>query len=84
MRRRRFATLPTGPPTDDELDRVLWQLDGIRHGGHTLAESLAYLSHRADQEDQAQARRATGLTTTVGIDVGRRWGRGLLGRLLGR
>ena len=61
----------------------MWLLDGLRHG-HSIEDSLRYLAHRADEQDRAQARRVTGVNSTVGIDVGRRWGRGLLGRLLGR
>jgi hypothetical protein len=57
-------------------------LDGELHG-HTAAETLAYLSWRSDQQAKARVRRVSGVTTTAGIDIGPRRGRGLLGRLFG-
>jgi len=61
-----------------------WTLDSLRHEGHEHREVLAFASYLQDQEDEALVQRDRGgVVSTAGIDVGPRWGRGLLGRLLG-
>jgi len=77
-----MATTPAA--TVDELDRARWQLDGMLYG-HTHEEVLAVGSWLDDQQAKARvARPRAPVNSTVGLDLGPRRGRGLLGRLLGR
>jgi hypothetical protein len=76
------VTTATGPPTTEDRDHALWILDGLRHGGHSAAESLAYLSFRSDEQARVQVERDRRVSTTAGLDLGPRRG-GFLRRLLG-
>jgi len=61
----------TPPPT-----REAWLIDGELRGGHTLAETLAYLDWASDYEDQVSRHALpTGVISPSGVR------RGLLARL---
>jgi hypothetical protein len=67
------------PPT-----RTAWVLEGELHGGHSVPETLSYLSQVADYEDQQVQRRALPVGVCLAGDgVEPRW-LGRLRRLFGR
>jgi hypothetical protein len=60
-------------------------LDGIRHGGHTPSETLAYLAYlswRSDQQDAARVEQDRGVRV-ISPNLGPQRRRGLLGLLFG-
>jgi hypothetical protein len=58
-----------------------WILDSLREGGHSHSDVLAFSDYLDAEQDEAQVRRASGVNSTVGIDIPRPPGR--LRRLLG-